>query len=120
MAKKDTDKVNPIKLTINSTGETYELDFNRDSVIFAEARQFDVDDVSTFTRTKIPELFYLSFRMHHKSLAKTQTDAILEEIGGLTPAMLERLMTLFRQAQYADVVQDEDDFAKNGKATVEM
>ena len=114
------ERVKPIRMTIKATGEVYELDFSRDSVRFAEAREFNPEDVARYPATKVPELWYYSFRMNHKSMSKQQTDKLLKDIGGVTPEMLERLITLYAQAAQSNNVQDEEDFEKNGVATVEM
>ena len=119
MAKND-DRVQSIKLTDKDTDKTYELDFNRDAVRFAEARGFQTEDVAKYPNTKVPELFYYSFRMHHREIAKNQTDAILEKMGGVTGAALERLILLYEQAALANVMQTEEDAAKNSKVTMEL
>lgn len=113
-------RVQPIRLTDNDTGVTYELDFNRDAIRFAEARQFRIEDVVDYPNTKVPELFYYAFRMHHKNLARAQTDDILKKLGGLTSAMIERLFLLFEQAAMADTIQPDEDMGKNSRMTVEL
>ena len=114
------DRVNSIKLTDNDTCTTYELDFSRDSVRFAEARKFEVDEVVKYPATKVPELFYYSFRMHHRKMAKSQTDALLEKMGGVTKELLERLVTLYNQAALSNTIAIDDDVAKNDRVTVEL
>lgn len=115
------ERILPIRITDHDTGETYELDFSRDSVVFAEQRGFEPESITTFPATKIPEFFYYAFRKNHKKLAKNQTDALLDKLGGLTDKMLERLILLYQQAQMANnIIQDEEDLVKNAKMTVEM
>lgn len=70
-----SDKINPIRITLKESGDSYELDFNRDSVRFAEAHSFEVDDVTKFPTTKIPELFYYSMRKNH-SVSGDAVDAM--------------------------------------------
>ena len=114
------EKIRPLVIRFKD-GDTYELDFNRESVSFAENRGFDPDEVTKFPTTKIPEFFYYAFRMNHKKLAKNQTDAILTKLGGLTPKMTERLILLYNQAIMSNqVFQDDEDLEKNAEATVEM
>lgn len=120
MPKTEKEVVQPIKITDNATGATYELDFSRDSIRFADAREFEVEDVRKYPGTKIPELFYYAFRKNHKSLAKNQTDALLDKLGGLTSAMLERLLLLYNQAALANNIQDDEELAKNAEMTVEL
>lgn len=115
------ERVLPIKITDNETGTTYELDFNKDAVALADRRKFDLDDVQKFPGTKIPELFYYSFRMHHRNMSETQTNDILyNKLGGLSGEMLARLMQLFDQARLSNNIQSDEDLAKNSRMTVEM
>lgn len=114
------DRVQPIKLTDNETNETYELDFSRESIKFAEARGFKVDEVVDYPVTKFPEFFFYALRMHHKNLSRTQTDALYEKLGGYTAKFLERLMMLYNQAALANNIIEDEDAAKNAHMTVEM
>lgn len=114
------DRVNPIRITDNNTGKVYELDFSRESVRFAENRGFVLEDVTRFPVTKIPEFFYYAFRKNHKNLAKSQTDALLEEMGGVTNKFLERLILLYNEAALTHVIASEDDAGKNANVTVEL
>lgn len=116
----DFERVPSIKITDHETDTTYELDFCRDSVRFAEARGFKTDDVSDYPVTKIPEFWFYSFRMHHKNMAKNQTDALLDKMGGMTPQIAARLIELYNQAATSNNIQDDEDLAKNAKVTVEL
>lgn len=114
-------RVNPIRITDNKADVTYELDFTRDSVRFAEARGFDIDSIGKFPATKIPELFYYAFRKNHRNLAKSQTDNILEtKLKGLSGPMLERLIALYNQAALTHMIATEEDMEKNELVTVEL
>ena len=112
----DNEIIKSIFLTDKEEGETYELNFSRDSVRFAEQRGFILEDVLKFKATLVPELWFYAFRMHHKNKARNQTDALLDKIGG----MLERLMLLYQQAQLSNAVQSDEELAKNETVTVEM
>jgi hypothetical protein len=114
------ERITPIKYTDKDTGNVYELDFCRESVKFAEARGFKTEDVSDYPVTKIPEFWFYAFRMHHKAMAKNQTDALLEKMGGLTPNITERLVDLYNQAATSNIIQDDEDLAKNARVTVEL
>jgi len=118
----DNERVKPLRITDNDTGNVYELDFCRESIAFAEGREFQLEDVTNFPVTGIPKLWYYAFRMNHKNLARSQTDALLEKLGGLTDEMLERLLLLYNQAALSNssVFQSKDDLAKNAKVTVEL
>lgn len=94
----EEEKVNPVILIDNETGEEYTLEFDKDAVLFAEARGFDPDTVGTYPMTKIPELFFYAFRMHHKNVAREKTDKLLEGIGGIknvSDEFLARLIHLY-------------------------
>ena len=114
------DRVNPIRITLQSSGETYELDFNRESVRFAEMHGFELDNVTRFPASKIPEFFYFALRKNHKKLSRTQADDIFEEIGGVTGKVLSRLIALYNQAALTHVIASEEDYEKNARVTVEM
>lgn len=117
--EKKIERVNPIRLTDNETGEVYELDFSRNSIAFAENRGFKVQEVSDYPVTKIPELFYYAFRKNHKGVSRQKTDEILEELGGLTGPVLERLVALYNQGGMSHILVDEDE-VKNSRMTVEL
>jgi len=115
------DRVPPMFVNDTETGKRYELDFSRESVIFAENRGFRIDEVAPYPMTRIPDLFFYAFRKNHKNVARNQTDALLEKMGGLTPAALERLNMLYQQAfNYSGVIQTDSDKEKNATATVEL
>ena len=114
------DRVMPVRLTDEKSGKVYELDFNREAVRFAEARGFKVNSIADFPATAIPELFYLSFRAHHKNVSRSQTDALLDRRGGMSAQLIERLNQLYAQAALTNVIAADEDAAKNGGVTVEL
>lgn len=89
--------IRPIKLTDDS-GKEYVLEFDRESVKWAESRGFIIGDVEKFPLTKVYELFWYAFRKNHKNVSKAETDAMLDELGGVTnlpEGLLERLAELY-------------------------
>ena len=120
MASKEVNEnIKPIMLTDNETGEQYQLEFNRESIRFAEARGFDISDVGKYPMTKLPELFYYAFRMHHKSVSREKTDRILfEYLGGMPDGMAERLGALYSAPFEALTSKEEPE--KNARMTVEF
>lgn len=114
------DSVNPLRITDNQNGKVYELDFSRESVKFAENRGFKIDEIPVFPVTRIPELFYYSFRKNHKNVARSQTDALLDGMGGVSNAVLERLVQLYNQAALTHLISTDEDAAKNERVTVEL
>lgn len=89
----------PIRLVDNETGEAYILEFNRDTVKWAEQRGFDPDLVTKFPNTVGADFFFYAFRMHHRNIARDKTDKIFFDIlGGInetTGKILARLMELY-------------------------
>lgn len=114
------DRVNPLRITDNETGKLYELDFSRESVKFAENRGFKIDEIPVFPVTRIPELFYYAFRKNHKNVARSQTDSLLDDMGGLSSVVLERLVQLYNQAALTHLIATDEDAGKNAKVTVEL
>ena len=91
------DKVEPIILKYED-GREYTLEFNRNSVVFAEKNGFDINNVGSQLMTRIPELFWYAFRMHHPSVTQKQAEHILfEDMGGITEDITERLISLYNQ-----------------------
>ena len=117
-----TEKAKPIIIKNAETGEEYTLEFNRESVKFADARKFDIDEVSKYPMTKIPELFWYAFRMHHKNMSKADTDKIFfEQLGGfegVPEGFGTRLGDLYNAPFMASF--DGEKIEKNPNVTVEM
>lgn len=115
------DRVNPIRFTDKDTGESYELDFNRESVVFMAQREFTMDNISDMIAVKGEELWYYAFRAHHKKLSRNQTDKLYEKMGGLSPKLIKRLIELYYQALNSNkIVQDDDELEANPHVTVEL
>ena len=112
------EKIKPIVLTDSENGDVFTLEFNRESVKYAEMKGFNIDDIANKPMTAIPNLFYFAFRMHHKSVSREKIDKVYDKLGGLTTAMVERLGALYA-APFEALIQDEEDL-KNSKMTVEM
>ena len=123
MSKKEAnEKIKPLVLTDNETGEKYVLEFSRESVRFAEMRGFDVEDLGKYPMTKIPELFFYAFRMHHRNIARERTDRMLfDDLKGLSAAAIERLVMLYAAPFEAlSDIESESGEAKNARMTVEL
>jgi hypothetical protein len=122
MSKKEAnEKIKPLVLTDNETGEKYVLEFSRESVKFAEARGFTIEDSVKFPQTKIPDLFYFAFRKNHKSISRERTDRMLyDDLQGLSTAAIERLLMLYQEPQNALIRTDEDGEPKNARMAVEL
>lgn len=118
MAKNEVnEKIEPIVLQDTETGMEYTLEFNRDSVKFAEARGFSIDKVSDAPMTYVPDLFFYAFRMHHKNISREKTDRMLfEDLGGMPDGMIERLGMLY--ALPYDALTQSEEKSKNAKLKV--
>lgn len=119
MKKETTNEIKPIIITDTENDVKYTLTFNRESVKFAEMRGFEIGDIESHPMTRIPELFYYSFRANHKNISREKTDKILfDDLKGMPDGMLERLAQLYT-APFNAFSQNEED-AKNCKLTVEL
>ena len=118
----ENEKVKPIILHDADENRDYTLEFNLDSVRFAQARNFDADDVGRLPVIKTEELFYYAFRMHHAKVPKEKTDKILWEklggIGNLPEGFIERLIMLYYDPINAAKAAEGE--GKNARMTVEM
>ena len=117
-----TERVKPIIIHDAENNEEYTLEFNRETIMFAEGRKFDIDEVGKFPMSKIPELFWYAFRMHHKNMSKAQTDKIFfEKLGGfegIPDGFASRLGELYNAPFTASF--DGEKTVKNPNVTVEL
>lgn len=128
MAKKEinevqeNERVKPIVLHDADEERDYTLEFDLESVRFAQARGFDSDDIAKFPVIKTEELFYYAFRKNHKNVSKEKTDKILWNklggIGNLPEGFLERLIMLYYDP--INAVKNAEETGKNASMTVEM
>lgn len=104
MAKDEmsNERPNPIRLIDTETEETYILDFDLESVKFADRQGLDPDLVVKFPATQGELFFYCAFRKNHKNLAREKTDKILwNYLGGFnegTGKIFARLIELYYSA----------------------
>ena len=73
------ERINPIKITNNKDGETYELDFNRETLFVMDRDGFKIEEVTDYPATNIPKLFFYSFRKNHRTANNVQEDEDLEK-----------------------------------------
>lgn len=95
-------EVRPIRLIDNETGDAYILDFDVESVKYADRQGLDPDLVIKFPATQGELLFYCAFRKHHKNVARDKTNRILWDwLGGFnenTAPIFSRLIELYYSA----------------------
>ena len=123
MVIKESDRVAPIKITDKETNHIYVLDFNRESVQFAESNGFDWDLVSTQPATLIPLIWYCAFRRYDKRISRDKATQLLEDLGGIRVEWLKRLKKLYDQSMaslIADPDKNDEEDAKNAKLTVSL
>lgn len=112
-------KVKPIIITDNETGDEYTLEFTRETVKYAEARGFNLDDIDKFPMTKTEELFYYAFKAHHKGISPSKVNEILwNDLGGMPEGMVGRLAELY-VLPFNSMKQNEGE-TKNSKMSVVM
>ena len=103
-------EVKPIKIIDTNTGEEYTLEFDKESVRFAESRGFDIEDVAKFPISKTEELFWYAFRKHHKRVDLLKARKLLEGIGALPEGFLDRLLSLYA-VPYEAFTESEEEVA---------
>ena len=113
------ERVAPIIITDSESGKEYTLEFNRESVKFAESRGFSIQDVDRMPFVKLPELFWYAFRMHHMNVSKEKADRILfDDLGGMPEGMAERLGALYGSPY--DALINKENKPKNPNVTVQF
>lgn len=115
------DHINPARIIDDQNGRTYELDFSRESIVFAERNHFKLEDALEYPVTGMRDLFYYSFRKNHRNVARDKTDKLIERWGGGIPeALVKRLIQLYQQAQASNAIQIDEDAEKNSGLTLEL
>ena len=112
-----SERVNPIRVEVE--GESFTLEFSRETVRFAENRGFNIEQISDFPQTNIPALWFYAFRKNHKNISREKTDKILERMGGLTEQQIVRLVELYQEPNRA-LIADNEEQQKNAGVTVEL
>ena len=115
---KEVEKVKPVILHDTDKNHDYTLEFNRDSIKFAEGRGFKIQDVDDYQMSKVPEFFWYAFRMHHPSVSLGQAEDILYRMGGMSEALGQRLGELWAAPYKA--LSAESGEEKNVTVTVEL
>lgn len=112
-------QIAPMKVFDDETNRTYTLDFNRDTVRFAEDRGFDWDEVEKRPATLVPLIWFVAFRRYDPRISFEKTTKLLEDLGGMKPKWIRRLRELYDQA-LTTLIADDNDEVKNGHLTVEL
>lgn len=112
------ERVNPVVIHDVENDRDYTLEFNRDTIKFAEGRRFKIEDVDDFPMTKVPEFFWYAFRMHHPNVSLNQAEKLLDRMGGMSEALGRRLGELW--AVPFETIGSADGDEKNASVTVEL
>ena len=118
-----SERVKPIKLTDKESGKTYVLDFCRKSVDLMAQNRFKFDrDTFDYLAKDGPELFFYALIANDEKVTRREADRVYRELlGGITPAIAERLLELYLQAlDDSKVFQADEDLAANPRVAVEM
>ena len=89
--------VDPIILKDTESGKEYRLEFDKETVKWAEARGFNIEDLSKYPMSKTEELFYYAFRKNHKNVSLERAQKLLEGIGTLPDEFMKRLIELYSE-----------------------
>lgn len=115
------ERINPARITDHENGITYVLEFNRESVRFAEKNGFNIINVKDYSVTGSEDLFFYAFRMHHRNIARNQTDKLIQRWGGALPeSLLLRLIDLYNQTANSNTIQMDEEAEKNTSLTLEL
>lgn len=115
------ERIEPVRMTDSETGTVYELDFCRESVVFAERNKFKLDEALEYPVLGLRDLLYYAFRKNHRNISREKTDKFFERWGGGMPEKLvKRLVQLYQQAQTANAITTDEDAEKNSGLTLEL
>lgn len=115
-------KIEPVMIYDKNGNFKYLLEFDRNTVKFAEQRGLKPQTIEgNMGMIEIEELFYCSFRKHQPKMSKADTDKVIKEIGGITPKLLIRLCQLF-ELPYTELLTDDEneENEKNSVLTVKF
>lgn len=120
MTSKEANEIRPVVLT-DENGKRYTLEFDAESVKYAQERGFNSSEVDTKPMVVIPQLFRYAFRKNHKSVSTFVIDTIWKELteDGMPEGLIERLMLLYIKPMECLMSKEEDD-GKNSRVTVEL
>lgn len=118
---KANEKVYPVRLTDTENDEVYELDFSRESVVFAERHKFVLSEALDYPVTGLRDLLYYSFRKNHRNVSREKTDKLFDRWGGGMPEKLaKRLIQLYNQAQNSNSIVEDEEAEKNSGLTLDF
>lgn len=88
---------NPIILRDTENGKEYRLEFDKESVKWAEGKGFNIEDLAKYPMSKTEELFYYAFRKNHKNVSLERAQKLLAGIGSISEEFMKRLIELYSE-----------------------
>lgn len=101
-----------IHLTDPVTGLGYTLEFDRDSVVYAESIGFSIAKVRDAVATDMITLFRAAFHKHHPAIGKDDAYAIWDRIPS-KQELFELLMDMFQEPFNALIEEPSEGDSKN-------
>lgn len=119
MTTKEANEIRPVVLT-DENGKVYTLEFDAESVKYAQERGFNSSEIDVKPMVVIPQLFKYSFRKNHKNVSNYVIDTIWKELteDGMPEGLIERLMLLYVKPM--ECLATKEDSGKNSRVTVEL
>ena len=102
-------------MTIEVGGKTYTLEFSKISVRYAEEVGLELDAIDSKPFTMLMLLFHCAFKMHHPDMTIEDTDAVYDEIEGLTDEEFKKLVDLYRAQAQSFIRKKDAGERKNAK-----
>lgn len=104
------------KIVIDYEGSKYTLEYNRDSIRYLEeVYNFSYQDMERMKLSKLPDLFFCGFRMHHPNMKRQTSDTIFSLVGDKT-GLMAVLLDLYRYALMSMFDEPEEGKALTWKA----
>lgn len=119
MTTKEANEIRPVVLT-DENGKRYTLEFDAESVKYAQERGFNSSEIDIKPMVVIPQLFKYAFRKNHKNVSNYVIDTIWKELteDGMPEGLIERLMLLYVKPM--ECLTTKEDSGKNSRVTVEL
>ena len=119
MNNEEANVLKPIILTDTESGEQYTLEFDADSVTYAQQKGFNINDWEAKPMVVFPQLFMFAFRKNHRSLSPFKIEKLWKELSenGIPDGVLERLIQLYNKPIECMLIEGD---GKNLKVTVEL
>lgn len=115
------EKKEAIKITDTENNRVYVLDFDLDSIKYAQDNGFSWDEIDTRSATLVPLIWYTLFRRHEKNVSKADAENLLKRLGGMSVALIVRIRQLWEQTLAPLYADEEDSYdPKATGLTIEM